>query len=358
MRELNPAARPDLLVVAALPAHYQRDVPWTAKGAVSAAARRTIVSPSAMTINIGQRGYRLGSGVELDLAAAASWDDLTTDWTAAANRAGRDFYLYACQQPGSRPRILCSANATVPVGHNAETARKVGGFHCLCAAAGEIAGHPMSGYLAGDIVPASVWDLRHRPVCSPEGMVYDPLSAIWVDIYLMSGTGPASASACGATITVNRTWLDLVDDLAAAGKRLPTDSEFQIFAAGSNERTNIAGSVSPGITGGYLDTAGRRMISHIGVESACGVVYQWLQDQSFQVSGLPDTGDPGFSWYTLPGSKGSLYRQGSSGDVKLRAGGGWSAGANCGSRARSAGSTRWHSSSSSGCRGCARSLNA
>jgi hypothetical protein len=63
----------------------------------------------------------------------------------------------------------------------------------------------------------------------------------------------------------------------------------------------------------------------------------------------------GWGYYDL-GNKGSLYRQGSNGDVKLAAGGPWTNGATCGSRSRSANSSRWHTASTVGARGCARSL--
>ena len=370
MQELNPVARSEMQVIAALPAHYQRIIPWTTKGSADAADRRTLVSPEAMAVNVGGRGYLLETAVELDAMTAASWDNLVTvDYTVAASRAGKDFYVYACQQFGTPPRLLLSANATVPDGYTADSSRKIGGFHCLCVDAGVIAGHPLSGYLAGDLLPASIWDLQHRPTSNPEGMVYDPMTDMWVDIYLVSGTGGASGSVYGATISDSRNWMDFVDDLGAIGKRLLTDAEFQTAAAGSNEKTNIAGSADPVTTGGHVDTAGRRMLSHIGCEDMCGAMWQWLLDQSYRYDGgshnhgdpyAPANVDPAPSWayYALPGDKGSLYRQGSNGDVKLRAGGSWSLGSSCGSRSRAALSYRWNAYSALGARGCARSRRA
>jgi len=60
-----------------------------------------------------------------------------------------------------------------------------------------------------------------------------------------------------------------------------------------------------------------------------------------------------FGYYDLPGAKGSLYTQGTYGDVKLLAGGCWARGANCGSRCRSAYNSRWGALSTFGGRGCA-----
>jgi hypothetical protein len=60
-----------------------------------------------------------------------------------------------------------------------------------------------------------------------------------------------------------------------------------------------------------------------------------------------------FSDYTLPGSKGKLYRQGTYGDVKLRAGRSWYNGSRCGSRGRVASCSRWYAPATLGCRFCA-----
>jgi hypothetical protein len=59
---------------------------------------------------------------------------------------------------------------------------KLGGFHCEFVDIGTITGHPLTGFVAGDILPASVWDLGHRPTCDPAGMVYCAKLDLWVDI--------------------------------------------------------------------------------------------------------------------------------------------------------------------------------
>jgi len=207
-------------------------------------------------------------------------------------------------------------------------------------------------------------------------MVYSEKADIWVDIYLASGTGASTASVFGATCSDTRTWLDFVDDGAAVKKRLLNDPEFQVIAVGSNEETNISGSADPGNTGGKSDTASRRMISFIGCEDCCGNLWQWLGEQSYgfnaaaahthsiTVSGDPQTvtsgaasGDvaPAWAYFDLPGSKGSLYRQGTYGDVKLMAGGPWNVATACGSRGRFAQFSRWDGRQDVGTRFAARS---
>lgn len=273
------------------------------------------------------------------LIDTASEVDLDTDMDTGVKAAGTDYNLYACTD-GSTLSFKISANSTYPSGFTSDTSRKIGGFHTLCAAVGTISGHTLTGYLQTDILPQSIWDIKHRARCGNNaGMVYDEKTGIWVDIYLASGTGAATLSVNGGTISDSRNWMDFVDDGGAVGKRLLTDSEFQNIAAGGNEETNIAGSADPGTTGGHSDTASRRMISNIGCEDCAGAMYQWLQDQSYR-----EPAAPGWNWYDLPGAKGSIYNYGGTtgdADVKLLAGGHWSHATYCGSRARGAHYYRW-----------------
>ena len=317
------------------------------------AGRRTLVVPAKTAAALASADFYTAIAVSLDLSVAASWDTTSgTDYTVADNRAGKDFYLYA-----TTSGLKLSDNSTVPTGFDASTSRKIGGFHCLCLSVGTISGHTLTGFLTGDILPSSIWDLRHRPTCGPEGMVYSDQADIWADIYLQSGTAATTASANGATITDTRVWMDHVDDLAAVGKRLLWDAEFQVISEGSNQKTNIAGSADPVTTGGHVDTAGRRMISNIGCEDCCGAMLQWLLDQGYRNDDASYLGT--LSWYTLPGNKGSIYKQGGTGggtgDVKLLAGGHWSNGTYCGSRSRDASNYRWFAYTTIGARGCARS---
>jgi hypothetical protein len=421
--------------------------------------------------------------------------DTTADIDTGAIEAGKDYCVYACDNAGALV-FKISLATTFPAGFDANTSRKIGGFHTLCVSVGTVSGHTLTGYLAGEILPASVWDLKHRPISEPAGMVYSAQANIWVDIYLASGTGASTASVNGGTISDTRDHMSFIDDFAAVKKKMLDDIEFQIIAAGSNEETNIAGSADPVTTTGHLDTAGRRMISDIGCEDCCGVLWQWLRDMGYRydadvvptfttsaktvtayhaaapggnpiylkysVSGMPylccnmatDTADkiltfgsaftvrithdadaatggiqvyfdedatqpyrllavlpglknesiqtsdptnflpikysatanslgvalyfddgaderlefispttvngaidlcyvasPAWGYYDLPGVKGSLYRQGSYGDVQLLAGALWDAGTASGSRSRSARNYRWYTYSAIGSRG-------
>lgn len=328
---------------------YQRSALATTTG------RNTLVLPSNLIIGLGSATVIKQVATSIALNTAENWDSAYQSYATPATRAGKDVCVYVV----SGGNFLLSPLTTNPTGYNNTTSRKIGGFHCLCLDAGTIAFHSLTGYLTGDIIPYSMWDLNFKPSCpSPSGMVYSAYAGLWVDIYLQSGTGTSTASAFNGTITDTRIWNDHVDDFAAVGKRMLSDAEFQAIAEGSNQKTNILGSADPVTTGAHVDTASRRMISNIGCEDCCGVTYQWLLDTQFKIGGLVDpTVDPAFSWYAIPGNKGSLYRQGTTGDAKLLAGGFWSAGSYCGSRSRYADGVRWFANSSIGSRGCAIGIN-
>jgi hypothetical protein len=327
------------LIAAAAPAHYERDVKWAAKGNSTAAERYTLVSPSYLTVNINKSGYVLNSALEFDLSDASNWDDTTTtDWTVASNRAGKDFYVYACTPAsGSEPDFILSANSTIPdsipsgATPTEDNTRKIGGFHCLCADVGTISGNDLSGYVAGDILPQSVWCLNHRPESESEGMVYDPGTGKWADIYLASVQSGDLGSVNGATIADGASaetfhWYKFDQWLRRIKKRFPFQGEFVSFSLGSNQGTNISGSADPGTTGGHSDTAGRRMISNIGCEDCCGALWQWGIEGGA-------TNDVGSSWSDAFDSNDSdVGGQHYEAPNRGRFGGAWGYGSMCGSR--------------------------
>ena len=216
-----------------------------------------------------------------DPGAINVWlDDIKT----TSVKAGTDYFVYACDNSGTLVFKVSTSN-TYPAGFTAATSRKIGGFHTIALAVGTIADNWLSGYDTAEINPYSIWDLKHRPKSSPAGMSYCPLGGLWKDIYLQSGTGLNTQSVNGGVITDTRNWNDHVDDGGAAGKRLMNDAETQLGMEGSNQKTNILGSADPVTTGPHIDTAGRRMISNIGLEDGCGVMFQWLSDQSYRFDG-------------------------------------------------------------------------
>lgn len=281
--------------------------------------KTSIVIPKNMRININGEAYISTRNVTLNTS------------TLGENLAGKDVYIYALAGSGTEPDFVLSLNSTVPTGYTAENSRKIGGFHCLCKDVGVIEGHTLSGYVAGDILPATRWDLEHRPKGNPEGFAYEELTDCWIAIYLPSWDGTKLVSVYNGVIAdgaSTKKWHGeaFYEQFAKQGMRLVWRHEFQMGAKGSNEQTNIQGSSDPNTTGGHVDTAGRRMISNIGLEDCCGVLWQFAMDLGF-------AGGSGWTNSVYNSSVddrsygqtyGTLYR--------LLLGSSWASGANCGSR--------------------------
>ena len=256
-------------------------------GSSTALERRSINVPPTYA-DVGGKSLRIDSTATKDLNIGGNWDNPT--YATAANRSGLDFYVYACVPvSGNVADLILSHSSTyptaIPSGATPTTSntRKIGGFHCLAVSVGTIAGHDLTGYIAGDVLPRSVWDLEHRPVSSPEGMVYGKHGQ-WVDIYLPSVSGGELVSVNGGTISdgasTERFHAYKFDQwYGRIGKKPIASLEFVAASIGSNQGTNIAGTADPVTTGGHTDTAGRRMISNIGCEDMCGVLYQWGREQ-------------------------------------------------------------------------------
>lgn len=236
--------------------------------------KTSIVIPKNMRININGEAYISTHNVTLNTS------------TLGENLAGKDVYIYALAGSGTEPDFVLSLNSTVPTGYTAENSRKIGGFHCLCKDVGIIEGHALSGYVAGDILPATRWDLEHRPKGSPEGFAYEELTDCWIAIYLPSWDGTKLVSVYNGVIADGssaKKWHGeaFYEQFVKQGMRLVWRHEFQMGAKGSNEQTNIQGSSDPNTTGGHVDTAVRRMISNIGLEDCCGVLWQFAMDLGF-----------------------------------------------------------------------------
>lgn len=348
------------------PGYFSRDIPFYASD------KLTIATPNRFWVNIAKKGYMLETQKTFDISADASWDSAATLWqathdyavndviypattktgyyyrcttagksstnaptfpttlgatyndgnvvwiceldfTVAANRKGKDFYIYSCiPANGTEPILVLSANSTVPLRYTADTSRKIGGFHTLCADVGTITGHTLSGYVAGDILPASVWDLKHRPVCSPEGMVFIDGMNVWMGIYFLSSSGTASnrqlATVYNGVIAdgaSSPTWndFDFIETLGKQRMRLPSDDECTVATQGNPQGVTISGAADPNTTGGHVSTSSVRLISNYGIEDGCGVMRTWC--------------------------RGYFYL---SGYVRMLFGGYWGDGASCGSR--------------------------
>ena len=408
------------LIAASAPKYFAESAPFQTD---TTSNRTTIVSPKELFVNINGTGYDLSGAVKLDASADSAWNtkaaawqashayavndvvyplsgktdyyyrciqagtsssltpifpttvgstyndgnvvwECQLDYTRAANRAGKDFYIYALVKDGKASLALC-ADAAAPAGYDLTNSLKVGGFHCECADIGTLVDttHWLYGYLAGDILPMSVWDNYHRPYGDPEGYVYDPSTNIWVSIYGLSTEGKYTSAEDTLVLksVYGGTWADgtsaiafhaLKFDqiLARQGQRLLWQHEFVSASLGSNQGTNIKGSNDPGTTGGNVDTAGVRMVSWLGCEDCCGALWQCGKEV-----GSSSTGN-----WTNAYDSNDLYVKGQQYQSHIRVlfGGLWNGGAYCGSRAAFWNSGALALDASIGSRGASEPLHA
>ncbi|WP_280568267.1 hypothetical protein [Chromohalobacter sp. 296-RDG] len=262
----------------------------------------TLVTTSSLSLVVGPSLVTIAGGTDVALPALSP---------------GTDYTIYA-HADGTLEAV--DADSAAP-----SDTRAVGGFH---ASAG-----------AGDIVTASLWDLNWRPDAhSPRGMVRDPKSGIWADIYLMDTQyGVNGYSRNGAQIADDNdrpvtpdeyggngsdtygsmSWWVAVDLAMAAGKRLPFYQEFTALAYGVVERQAVGSD--PGTT---QHQAGHR--SACGCEQITGTLWQWGAD----INGTSATGSS--SWKELTEGRGDIYTN----SIRSpRFGAGWNGGSLAGSRA-------------------------
>ncbi|MCG3884182.1 hypothetical protein I3271_05730, partial [Photobacterium leiognathi] len=240
---------------------------------------------------------------------------------------------------------------TCPENHSQEDVKRIGGFH----------------FQDGFINAYSIWDNNYRPACDdPRGMVRSH-NGIWVDIYLTNTTPdllgtsaynaqitdgnshpkvPFKFGGNGATQYDNFTQFTANEVLAAFGKRLPTYSEFQIFALGS--KTGHAAASDPVKT--KFDKDSRSMI---GCEQVSGHMYQWLD-------GVWDRGNgsSGYNWFDAnTNGKGQIFCTGDQSVGSPLAGGYWSNGSVVGSSCADFNAECWSFTDSIGSRGVCDHMN-
>jgi len=213
--------------------------------------------------------------------------------SGSALQRGRDYYVYICDPGNNADEIyLISLNATAPAGYNAQNSRRLGGFHVgMCRRTGSLKRPVNAGGVAWGqgwesniylgIIPDSVWTLKHRPKCAPEGMTYIG-SGIWVDVYLSSSDGAGGLQSTFNSIPLTGTeghnWYSFNDRALAAEKRLMSYAEFCRMAFGSPE--GLANNTNAWTAGSGRNPTGQvdRAVSSVGACDAVGNVWEWLDE--------------------------------------------------------------------------------
>lgn len=253
-------------------------------------------------------------------------EDYLDEGTTLTN--GKDYSIFLVPDEDTGIAIKISLNKTAPVGYNAYDTRRIGGFHTECVNVGTIStNHPMNGWLAGDIIPSSVWTLWHKPaIASPSGMYYHKKLDGWRPIYVQSGTLENTVFEYGATVTRSRSGWDHEVDLGLVGLEFPTSTQFTIASLGVIPLRAVRGQAESSCTiaGGWYNQDNVRMVTEEGEESTCGGLWEILRD--FAAVGGSNWSTSGANTITSPRQWGSINR--------LLGGGDWGCSGLCGPSSR------------------------
>lgn len=195
-------------------------------------------------------------------------------------QAGKAYSIFLVPSATGGVELKVSLNSTAPTGYSPLDTRRIGGFSTLCADAGTIswhANHPLSGFVAGDILPQSVWTIYHRPYASPNNCIYIPAGIpFWRTIYDHSGTLSTTSFEYGGTVTRTRTFYGHMQDMMHAGYILPTYEQAAISGYGCEPLKAVLGKAETSITtaGGHVNESNNRIISIYGAEDCAGCTWK------------------------------------------------------------------------------------
>lgn len=177
--------------------------------------------------------------------------------------------------------LKVSLNSTAPTGYTPGDTRRIGGWHTLCVAVGDTSSwapnHKLNGWLAGDILPQSVWTYYHRPYASPNNTIYIPCGIpFWRTIYDHSGTLATTNFEFGGTITRNRSFYGHMQDMMHAGYILPTYEQAAISGFDCEPLKAIMGKAEASVTtaGGHVNESNHRIVSSYGAEDCVGCTWK------------------------------------------------------------------------------------
>jgi len=318
--------------------------------------------------------------------------------TGSGFAVGVDYYVYLALNSTGDPVLVVSGNATYPDGFSAENSRKIGGFHyghirkvsdrwvpvdSLSVEFGANDTIWQNNVTVG-IIPNSVWDLKNRPSCAPEGMA--KVGRLWFDIYqssaaeaitweagisgqfIKTGALQSKYGALPVTGTEGCSWYAFTQLAARAGKRLPTYAEWITGAYGnpggqedaddygwtktSNGARTRTGCRVVAADGSYGASSGIKpyAVSAYNLVDCVGNVWEWL-DSLF----ARDTSSGSFAWQdslnnASSENKGQVYAKQSAEPGAALAGGYWHNGVHAGSRTVHLSYYAWYVGTYIGCR--------
>jgi len=345
------------------------------------AAITDIVSPRTDYLTVtGESGILVYEDVVLSVGDAVFKTERTTLSTSnldtgTAFQVGSDYYVYICDNGSDTEAFRISLNTTFPAGFNADSSRKIGGFHFgQCRRHNAITLQPINtagvergtgweSNVYSGILPRSVWTMMHRPKCSPEGMVY-LTSGIWVDIYLSSPNGAGGLRSAfnelPATGTEGHHWYNFAELLLGSNKRMMTYAEFCECALGAPQGADGNNTNAWAQT---TNTARQRTgfvgpaVSSFGCRDTTGNVYEWVDElvTRYDASGA-NAIQSSWTWHDVFPGYGRAHMNSPNQLVALLAGGAWNVGVAAGPRSVHANLRPWYAGAGSGVRGACESL--
>jgi len=281
--------------------------------------------------------------------------------TGSAFTYGNDYYVYIHDAGALVPDIkfVISLNPNAPGGASVLNSRKIGGFHYgevrnvnangeEINSSGAVRGSGWEGNTKTAIVPNSVWTEQHRPICTPEGMVF-VTSGFWSDIYLASmdanGKPVSVYNQLPTTGTEGFNWYTWVERAVRAGKRLLSYDEFIALAAGSpqgNDANNTNAWSATTNTARNRTGLVKNAVSNVGVRDAAGNVYKWLAELITRYdTGTGVSAIGAWAWKDAFPGYGKAYMNADTQLSALIAGGYWVNGVNAGPRAVTCNNFPW-----------------
>lgn len=269
--------------------------------------------------------------------------------SGSAFTVGKDYCVYICDPTSGDDTdytdevYLISLNTTYPQGYNADTSRKIGGFHYGIVRAVNDKWNPInasgvengSGWetnVSEGIVPNSVWTLEHRPTCDPTGMVY--VGPFWADIYTSSDDGAQGLQSKHGVVPITGTeslnWYVANERAMRVGKRLPSYAEWCKCAHGSPQGQDGNNTYAwSATTNSARTTCGnvRNAVSAKNCRDCVGNVWEWVDEL------LHDPTATTGAWHDVMPGYGQIYMYSATGLHALLCGGIWLDGVHDGSRA-------------------------
>jgi hypothetical protein len=292
------------------------------------------------------------------ISDARDWNDFVDDGGAVGKRMLNDpEFQLAAEGSNQKTNIAGSADPVTTGGHSDTASRRMIsniGLEDCCGALSQWLSDQSYRWDSDGTMAAASKTAAIKHDASPGG---NP-------VFLKFGPGTPYL-CCNMASDAADKWVTFGSDITVMIRHdadAATGGYQVYFDADATEPGRLLCSL-PGCNNVYLDTSDPNYplkVTHNAEPGTAGVAinYDDGADERLEftsptaANGTLDLASYSLLWAyrAVGGNKGSIYRQGTYGDIKLLAGGHWNSGPNCGSRSRAAASYRGSSSTNIGAR--------